>query len=156
MNKKKALWLISCVVFSFIFSACSGGTEPTSCTNRSCEPNRRDCRRKPKNLKIRRRQRVKELMLSCRYACGLYQFERMNLLVPALRPITSRQANYWPTLYGIGDQISTWFPSSADFASPFVEVDGLFVSTITLKDGYKWSDGRKLRQMTWPLQPGCD
>mgnify|MGYP000939977262 FL=1 len=55
------------------------------------------------------------------------------------------QAQYWPTLYGIGDQrldLVTFL--ATDFASE-IEVEGdFFVSTVTLKDNFLWSDGTEI------------
>ena len=55
------------------------------------------------------------------------------------------QANYWPTLYGLSDQRFDLIPFlAADFASDLEEEGEFFVSTITLKDNYMWSDGTKV------------
>ena len=55
------------------------------------------------------------------------------------------QAQYWPTLYGIGDQRLDLVPFLASaFASPIEEEGDFFVSTVTLKDNFVWSDGTEV------------
>jgi peptide/nickel transport system substrate-binding protein len=52
------------------------------------------------------------------------------------------QANYWPTLYGLSDKRFDLIPFlAADFASDLEEEGEFFVSTVTLKDNFMWSDG---------------
>jgi ABC-type transport system substrate-binding protein len=55
------------------------------------------------------------------------------------------QAQYWPTLYGIGDQRFDLVPFlAADFTTPIEEEGDLFVSTVVLKDNFLWSDGSEI------------
>lgn len=55
------------------------------------------------------------------------------------------QANYWPTLYGLSDQRFDLLPFlAADFASDLEEEGDFYVSTVSLKDNYMWSDGTKV------------
>jgi len=55
------------------------------------------------------------------------------------------QAQYWPTLYGIGDQRFDLVPFlAADFTTPIEDEGDLFVSTAVLKDGFVWSDGTEI------------
>ena len=148
MNKKKALWLLSLVlVFSFILSACSGGTEPTT------EPTEAE-ETEPTDTEAVTEEPGQEV------AAGDKEFDVYR--VAMLADMTSSniwnlfgpgastynyvvQNNYWPTLYGIGDQRFDLVPFlAADFASPIEEEDGFFVSTITIKDGFKWSDGTEV------------
>ena len=55
------------------------------------------------------------------------------------------QAGYWPTLYGLSDQRYDLIPFlAADFASPVEEEGEFYVSTVTLKENYLWSDGTEV------------
>jgi ABC-type transport system substrate-binding protein len=55
------------------------------------------------------------------------------------------QANYWPTLYGLSDKRFDLIPFlAADFASELEEEGDFYVSTVSLKDNYMWSDGTKV------------
>ncbi len=55
------------------------------------------------------------------------------------------QANYWPTLYGLSDKRFDLIPFlAADFASDLEEEGDFFVSTVSLKDNFMWSDGTKV------------
>ncbi len=148
MNKKKALWLISLVlVFSFIFSACSGGTEPTTAPTEADETEPAETEDVTEEPEDTAAGSDKELdVYRVAMLADMTSSNVWNLFGPGASTYNYVvQANYWPTLYGIGDQRFDLVPFlAADFASPFVEEDGLFVSTITLKDGYKWSDGTEI------------
>lgn len=55
------------------------------------------------------------------------------------------QAAYWPTLYGLSDKRYDLIPFLAeDFASPIEEEGDFFVSTVSLKDHFLWSDGKEV------------
>ncbi len=55
------------------------------------------------------------------------------------------QAQYWPTLYGTGDQRLDLVPFlAADFASPIEEEGDFYVSTVVLKNNFLWSDGSEV------------
>jgi ABC-type transport system substrate-binding protein len=55
------------------------------------------------------------------------------------------QAGYWPTLYGLSDQRFDLIPFlAADFTTPIEEEGDSFVTTVTIKEGFKWSDGSEV------------
>ena len=52
---------------------------------------------------------------------------------------------HWPSLYTLSDKRWDFVPEVADgLPEPFVEEDGLYVSTVKLQDGLVWSDGSPL------------
>jgi peptide/nickel transport system substrate-binding protein len=63
-------------------------------------------------------------------------------------------ANYWDlavqspmrlSLFGVSDQRFQLIPqAAADFASPLMQEGGMWISTVKLRDGIRWSDGKPL------------
>ena len=148
MNKKKALWFLSLVlVFSFVLSACKGGTEPITAPTEAeeTEPAETEAVAEEPEGEVTNSDKEFDVYRVAMLA-DMTSSNIWNLFGPGASTYNYVvQNNYWPTLYGIGDQRFDLVPFlAADFASPIEEEDGFFVSTITIKDGYKWSDGTEV------------
>lgn len=148
MKMKKAFWLLSLVlVFSFVLSACGGGAEPTSevTTPEETEAAETETEEDEPTEEVASSDKEFDVYRVAMLA-DMTSSNVWNLFGPGASTYNYVvQNNYYPTLYGIGDQRFDLVPFlAADFASPFEEEDGLFVSTVTIKDGYKWSDGTEV------------
>ncbi|MBI2164901.1 MAG: ABC transporter substrate-binding protein [Chloroflexi bacterium] len=69
-----------------------------------------------------------------------------NMLGPAATAYNFyTQMNRYPYLYGLSDVRFDWVPAWADgFPTPFTKEGDLWTSTVKLKAGAKWSDGRAI------------
>ena len=148
MNKKKAFWLLSLVlVFSFVLSACGGKTTPTTEPTEPEETEQTETEEATEESEEEVTSSDKEFdVYRIAMLADMTSSNVWNLFGPGASTYNYVvQNNYWPTLYGIGDQRFDLVPFlAADFATPFVEEGDLFVSTVTLKNGFMWSDGTEL------------
>lgn len=150
MEKKKLFMLLSLLlVFSFILSACGSATEApieesmpeeTEAISEETDAAGEETVEEPAS-DAQELDVYRVAMLADMTSSNVW-----NLFGPGASTYNYVvQANYWPTLYAIGDQRFDLVPFlAADFTSPFVEEDGLFVSTVVLKDGFTWSDGSEV------------
>ena len=148
MNKKKAFWFLSLILaLSFVLSACAGGTEPTAAPTEAEETEPAETEAVTEEPGEEAAGVDKEFdVYRVAMLADITSSNIWNLFGPGASAYNYVvQGQYWPTLYAVGDQRFDLVPFlAADFASPFVEEDGLFVSTVTIKDGFKWSDGSEI------------
>ena len=151
MNKRKLLVFLSLLlVMSFVLTACQGGTEaptdeviPDETEAVDESPSGADETEEPTEVAAG----AKELdVYRVAMLADLTSSNVWNLFGPGASTYNYVvQAQYWPTLYTLSDQRFDLIPFlAADFASPFEEEGDFFTSTITIKDGFKWSDGTEV------------